>query len=238
MRTRIALLNASHNDPNTTRNFRRELDADLSEFSVTDGELPDGYDYDAFLVTGSRASVYWDEPWIEQTRDWVRGAIERDLPALGICWGHQLLADVLGGTVEPMGEYELGYRTVTHTGDDLFAGVPEEFTVFTTHSDAVTELPDGADLIAENDYGVHGFRHGDVFGLQSHPEYDPDTAESVVRGKDHLPAERIEAVCDGITEAAYADARPAKTVFENFTETIPTADPVADAATGSVAADD
>ena len=57
MGTRIALLNASHNDPNTTRNFRRELDADLSEFSVTDGDLPDGYGFDAVVVTGSRASV-------------------------------------------------------------------------------------------------------------------------------------------------------------------------------------
>ena len=249
MQPRIALLNASHNDPNTVRNFRRELDADLSEFSVTDGELPDAYDFDAFVVTGSRASVYWDEPWIEQTRTWVRGALERDLPALGICWGHQLLADVLGGTVEPMGEYELGYRTVTHSGDDLFAGVPEEFTVFTTHSDAVTELPADADRIAENDYGVHGFRCGDVYGLQSHPEYDPDTAEAVVRGKDHLPAERIEAVCDGITEAAYADARPAKNVFDNFLRAIGAADPAvgtatdataeaADSASGSVTADD
>ncbi|MFO7926316.1 MAG: type 1 glutamine amidotransferase [Halobacteriota archaeon] len=216
MKPRIALLDASHGNPDTPRNFRRELDGRLRRFSVVDREFPETYEFDAVVVTGSRASVYWDEPWIEETRRWVVGALERDLPTLGICWGHQLLADVLGGTVEPMGEYELGYWTVVHGGSSIFEGVPEEFTVFTTHSDAVTELPDGAELIAKNDYGIHGFRCGQVYGLQSHPEYDPETPESVVRGKDHLADERIEAGCEEITAANYEAATPAKTVFENF----------------------
>ncbi|MFQ3318269.1 MAG: GMP synthase (glutamine-hydrolyzing) [Natronomonas sp.] len=220
MRPRIALLDASHGDPNTPRNFRRELDADLTRFDASGGELPSSFEFDAFVVTGSRSSVYWEEPWIDETRSWARTAIDRGLPALGICWGHQLLADALGGTVEDMGEYELGYRTVRHTGDRLFEGVPESFTVFTTHSDAVTELPDGAERIAENDYGIHGFRHGDVYGVQAHPEYDARTAESVVRGKDHLSEERIEAVCAGITEDATADATAAKRVFDNFCATV------------------
>jgi len=215
MGLRIALLNASYDDSNTARNFGRELDGDLSVYSAVDRELPTSYEFDAVVVTGSRASVYEEEPWIADARDWVAGALDRGLPALGICWGHQLLADVLGGTVEPMGEYELGYRTVRHTGDDVFEGVPETFTVFTTHSDAVTDLPPGADRIAENEYGIQGFRHGNVYGLQSHPEYDPRTAEAVTRGKD-LPEERIESVCAGITEEAYAEATAAKRVFDNF----------------------
>jgi GMP synthase (glutamine-hydrolysing) len=220
MPPRIALLDASHGNPDTPRNFRRELDGDVRRFSVVDRELPDSGDIDAVVISGSRASVYWDEPWIAETRRWVQDAIDDGLPALGICWGHQLLADALGGTVEPMGEHELGYRTVTHAGADLFEGVPREFTVFTTHSDAVTELPDGAELIAENDHGIHGFKHGNVYGIQAHPEYDPQTAESVVRAKDHLPDERIESVCAGITEEAHDAAMDAKAVFENFHRTV------------------
>ena len=219
MRPRIALLDATRGDPTTPRNFPRELGGEVRRFPVVDREFPDVYGFDAIVVTGSRASVYWDEPWIEETRAWVREAVESGCPALGICWGHQLLADVLGGTVEPMGEYELGYRTVRHDGAALFDGVPEEFTVFTAHSDAVTELPEGAERIAENDYGIHGFRCGSVYGLQSHPEYDPETAASVVRGKD-LPEERIESVCSGITEARYEAAKPAKNVFDNFLEAV------------------
>lgn len=234
MRPRIALLDASHDDSHTVRNFRRELDADVERYSVVDGAFPAVDDTDAVVVSGSRASVYWDDPWIDETRAWTRTAIDRGLPALGICWGHQLLADVLGGVVEPMDEYELGYRTVRHTGADLFAGVPREFTVFTTHSDAVTSLPEGAELIAENDYGIHGFRHGDVYGVQSHPEYDPRTAESVVSGKDQLSDERIDAVLAGITEEAYDEARPAKRVFANFCRAIRTRS----SSGTSVAADD
>jgi GMP synthase (glutamine-hydrolysing) len=227
MAPQLALVNASYDDANTLRNFRRELDGEVTVHDARDGVFPAPSAYDGLVVTGSRASVYWDEPWIEEARAWGRGAVESATPALGICWGHQLLADAVGGTVGPMGEYELGYRTVRHSGDPLFDGVPEAFTVFTTHSDAVTDLPDDAAVIAENDYGIQGFRYGDVVGVQSHPEYDPETAEAVARAKD-LPDERIQAVCAGITEDAHADARTAKRVFDNFCQRAARSTPATD----------
>lgn len=214
-RPRLALLNAAHDGGPTTRNFRRELAADLVEFDATAGELPAHTAFDGVVITGSRSSVYWDEDWIRATKRWTREAVDAGLPALGVCWGHQLLADVLGGTVEDMGEYEIGYRTVSHHGGSLFDGVDEAFLVFTTHSDAVTELPPGADLLAENDYGVHGFRAGDVFGVQFHPEYDQATARRVTEGKD-LPDERMQRVLEGITGENYLRAAEAKQVFDNF----------------------
>jgi GMP synthase (glutamine-hydrolysing) len=208
---RIALLNASR-APSTPRNFRRELDGDLVEFDVH-RTVPDTFDFDAAVVTGSRASVYWEESWIDSLTEWVRTAAERGIPVLGICFGHQVLADALGGTVEDMGEYEIGYREVESDGLLL----DDTVTVFTTHSDTVTELPPGGTRTAENDYGIHGFRVGNAFGVQFHPEYDMDTAESVTRGKD-LPDERIQAVLDGITEENYAAACEAKSLFEAFTD--------------------
>ncbi|WP_132059169.1 type 1 glutamine amidotransferase [Halorussus amylolyticus] len=215
-RLRIAFLNAAHEGGDTRRNFRRELDADLVEFDATGGELPDGLDFDGVVVSGSRSSVYWDEEWIAPTKEWVGDAIDAGLPYLGICWGHQLLADVLGGEVADMGEYEIGYREVEHTGDsELFDGVDDRFTAFTTHSDAVVELPPGAEELASNDYSNHGFRKGHAFGVQFHPEYDMATAEKVASGKD-LPDERIQRVLDGIDDENYAKACEAKIVFENF----------------------
>lgn len=220
MRTRIALLNAAHDGADNRRNFRRELDADLVEYDVVDGDLPDSFAFDGCVLTGSRASVYREEPWIGDLRAWVGDAVDHGVPFLGVCFGHQLLADALGGTVEPMDEYEIGYRTVTHDGDSpLMDGVDEEFTVFTTHSDSVVELPTGAEQFAENDYGVHGFRADDVFAVQFHPEYDPSTAEMVSRGKDdQLSEERIQAVLDGVTEENHQAACEAKQLFANFTE--------------------
>jgi GMP synthase (glutamine-hydrolysing) len=226
-RPRIALLNASYDAANTRRNFRRELRASVEEFDLTAGHVPQELPHDAVVVTGSRASVYWDDDWIDTARETVREALDHDLPVLGVCWGHQLLADALGGTVEAMADREIGYRAVDLTAagreDPLFAGVDDPLLVFTTHGDAVTELPPGATLLAENDYGVQGFRDGRAVGVQFHPEYDRQTAREVTRGKD-LPEERIEAVLAGITAENYARASRAKALFGNFTDGLAPAD--------------
>jgi GMP synthase (glutamine-hydrolysing) len=217
-RLRVALLDASHGAAHTPRNFRREVDADLVEFDVTEGDRPTTFEFDAIVVSGSRASVYWDREWIPPLVDYVADAYDRDVPILGVCYGHQVLASALGGRVESMGEYELGYRTITRTADDeLLAGIADDFVAFTTHSDAVTELPEGAELLAENDYGVHAFRCGHAWGVQFHPEYDRDTAVEVTEGKD-LPEERIQSVLDGITAANYDAACRTKRLFDNFTD--------------------
>ncbi|MFB6163575.1 MAG: type 1 glutamine amidotransferase [Haloarculaceae archaeon] len=218
-RPRIALLNAAHDGADTRRNFRRELDADLVEFHCPSRDLPATVGFDGFVVTGSRASVYWDEPWIDETTAWVREAVDAGLPGLGVCFGHQLLADALGGTVADMGEYEIGYRTVEHDGTNrLLDGVAESFTVFTTHSDRVVEAPPDATVFAENDYGIHGFRTDRVFAVQFHPEYDMETAAAVTEGKDdQLSEARIQSVLDGITAENYAAACEAKQLFDNFT---------------------
>jgi GMP synthase (glutamine-hydrolysing) len=218
-RQRVAFLNAAHDPAATTRNFRRELDADLVEFHLPGGDWPSAFDYDAAVVSGSRSSVYWDEDWIAPAREWVAAAVAHGVPVLGVCFGHQLVADALGGDVEDMGRYEIGYRTVRHRDEEgvLFDGVDEEFLVFTTHSDAVTELPEGASVLAENEYGVHAFRAGHAFGVQFHPEYDMPTAKLVTKGKDdQLSEDRIQAVLDGVTPENYASACEAKQVFENF----------------------
>mgnify|MGYP000344973365 FL=1 len=215
-RLRIALLNAAHAAEDTRRNFEREIDADLVEFQCPEGELPASFEFDGCVVTGSSASVYWDEPWIGQLKEWVGEAVEAGLPFLGVCYGHQLLANVLGGQVEAMGEYEIGYRTIHRTEDtELLDGVDEEFTAFTTHSDRVRRAPPGATVFARNDYGIHGFRKGRVFAVQFHPEYDTTTAETVTEGKD-LPEETITAVLEGITEENYQAACEAKQLFDNF----------------------
>ena len=218
---RLALLNAAADHQNTARNFRRELDADLVEFTVQAGQLPSSFDFDGCVVTGSRASVYWDDDWIQPLKTWVGAAIDRGVPFLGVCFGHQLLADVLGGTVEDMGEYEIGYRDITHVGDEpLFVDINHEFRAFTTHSDRVSELPPGATKIAWNDYGIHGFRKDNVVAVQFHPEYDMDTARTVTNGKDELSPEKKAAVLSGITQENYHRACEAKILFDNFVRII------------------
>jgi GMP synthase (glutamine-hydrolysing) len=222
MGLRIALLNASYEPAETRRNFRREVDADLVEYHTPSGEIPETFGFDACLVTGSRASVYWDEPWIDGLESWVGGAIERGMPTLGVCFGHQLVATVLGGEVADMGEYELGYRTVRRRAETtLLAGTDRELTAFTTHSDHVSRLPPGATLLAANDYGVQGFREGDAFGVQFHPEYDMATAEQIARkylgDQRDIETAQAERVLAEIDAETYGDACSTKQLFDNFT---------------------
>jgi len=219
-RPRLALLNAALDSVHTPRNFRRELDADLAEFDVTAGHLPtdDGDAFDGVVVTGSKSSVYWDDAWIDDTERWVRDAVEWGLPVLGVCWGHQLLAEALGGTVEPMGEFELGYREVRQVGESrLLAGIDDPMYPFVSHGDAVTELPPGAEPIAENEYSNHGFALDRVHTVQFHPEYDAETARFVTEGKEFLPASYRQRVLDGITPEHYERSCGVKALFENFT---------------------
>lgn len=220
-RPRIAVLNTSYDAYNTRRNFRRELDADLVEYHVADGDIPETFDVDGFVVTGSRASVYWDEQWIADLEPWVSEAIDRDIPGLGICFGHQFLAHVLGGEIEDMGEYELGYTTVSRTGEStLLDELPDEFTIFETHSDRVVSLPPDARKIAENEYGIQGFETETVYSVQFHPEYDMETAREVTTGKESLSEERIQSVLDDIHEENYLKACGPKRLFENFTDAV------------------
>lgn len=219
-RPRLALLNASFWHQTTNRNFRRELDADLVEYDVTDGELPRDDDIDGVVITGSGAAVYDTDadPWIEPLLEWIEDGIDRGLLFLGICFGHQALAVALGGTVEAMGETEIGYREIEQVADcRLFEGIPDPFTVFTTHSDTVTELPPGATLIAENDYGVQGFTQDRIFGVQSHPEYDMETARAVIEEKD-LSEKREQTLLAAVTDEAFAGACKTKQLFDNFTD--------------------
>jgi GMP synthase (glutamine-hydrolysing) len=224
MTIEIAIVDASIGETPAERNLTRELDAPdvtVTTYAASEGMVPpaaagDTWCYDGVVISGSQTSVYDDESWIHELTAWARGVHRADVPVLGICWGHQFLAQALGGRVVDMGAYELGYRTVERVGDDpLFAGVPASFTAFETHSDRVAELPSGAVELARNDNGLQAFRLGSTYGVQFHPEYDRETAEWVIDTKG-LSGDRLRSVRQTVTDESVAAAREATHVFENY----------------------
>lgn len=228
---RIALLDASLGDTPAERNFRREVDAEIEAYKVSEGvdppsvAEPDDRSFDGAIISGSQASVYDDAAWIETVADWTRAAIRESVPILGVCWGHQLVAAATGGTVEPIGRYEIGYRTIEVTEEDpLFEGMPARFVAFETHSDEVTELPEDAVELARNDCTVQAFRIGSAYGVQFHPEYDLQTARWIVDGKDLHP-EREAAIREDLTRDRYREAATAIRVFDNFLDMVDDATP-------------
>lgn len=215
----FALLDASVGETPVRRNFRRELPGDVTVFEVSEGELPPDpgtVPFDGAVISGSQCSTYDDQPWIADVEDWARAAHDAGTVMLGVCWGHQLLAEALGGRVADMGERELGYRTVRRVGaSQLFNGVSRTFTAFETHTDAVVELPEDARVTARNDAGLQGFQLGRTYGVQFHPEYDLEAARWVIERKDISERDR-QAALDTVTEDTHAAAAQARLVFENF----------------------
>lgn len=227
----LALIDASLGTPHAKRNFQREVDASLTIYDANEGEIPPPIgdpepiqtdegpvqSFDGVIISGSQSSVYDDHrSWIQTLSRWTEGAIADGLPILGVCWGHQLLAQILGGTVKG-GSYELGYVEVTQEQDDpIWDGLPNPFTVFATHSDHVVEMPPDATLLASNDTGVQAFRYEQVYAVQFHPEYDLQTAKAMIDSKDTLPPEEKQAALDTCTDTNVEAATAAKRIFDNF----------------------
>ena len=225
----LALIDTSLGTPHAERNFTREVDATLTVYNANEGEIPppigdpesgptqDGtpQSFDGIIISGSQSSVYDDRPWIQELSRWVEGAIADGMPILGVCWGHQLLAQLLGGTVKG-GSYELGYVQVEQEVDDpIWNGIPNPFTVFATHSDHVVALPRDATLLASNETGVQAFRQQQVYAVQFHPEYDLRTAKAMIHSKD-LPERDIQTALDTCTDDNVTAAKTAKQIFQNF----------------------
>ncbi|MBN2172274.1 MAG: GNAT family N-acetyltransferase [Candidatus Krumholzibacteriota bacterium] len=138
--------------------------------------LPPHDAVDAVLVGGTpiSANAVDDHDFLRRERDWLAQALARGLPCLGICFGAQVLAGLLGGAVTRCAEMEIGVAELALTdagrADPLLAGFPDRFPVFQWHADAFAPPP-GARLLIEGAACRHQlFRRGTVVGLLFHLE--------------------------------------------------------------------
>ena len=204
--------------------FMSAASGDVSRFHVWHAlldDIPPPAPWDGVFISGSPASAYDDRPWIARVARLALDEIEAGTPVLGVCFGHQLLAQALGGRVEKNpGGREVGTLPVELTelgaADPLFTGLPRAFPCFHGHSDAVTELPPGAECLASSVLTpVQSFRLGErVRGIQFHPEFTIDIVRYILA----RDAERL--VEDGISaaevEAGLAETPVARRVLDNF----------------------
>lgn len=145
---------------------------------VAAGEpLPDPDTIAGAVITGSASMVTDRAAWSERAAAWIRDAIDAETPMFGVCYGHQLMAHALGGSVGwlPAGR-EMGTRAITRhgrEGSDWLAGLPAKFSAHTTHRQSVLEPPRGAEIIASSELDPHQLLRYAPYAIstQFHPEF-------------------------------------------------------------------
>ena len=171
-------IDAEH--PGILREFMRDDGVRWDTVRLDHGEVIPSLDgYDAVVAMGGPMDV-WEEdvhPWLVSEKAAIAEAVrERELPFLGVCLGHQLLADALGGSVSAMRAPEVGILDVELTGegrsDAVIGSAPQTFKALQWHGAEVTRLPQGAEVLARSPAcPVQAFRVGAAaFGIQYHVE--------------------------------------------------------------------
>jgi GMP synthase (glutamine-hydrolysing) len=206
--------------------FRHAIDASV-ELSVLDPRVeavsPDALEgIGAVVITGSPHAVFEPHPWIPSLEALVREAVTvRELPLLGVCFGHQLLAQSFGGEVtrNPRGR-EMGTITVRLNDlgrdDALFHRIPHEFRAHATHRDTVLRAPPSARVLASSDKdGCQSFKVGrHAWGVQFHPEITAPILRGYVRAREAVL--RGEGACPVAVHDGILDTVEGATVLGNF----------------------
>ena len=191
-----------------------EVDARTAE------ALPEPEGFGGLIVTGSASSVTERAPWMLRIEAYLARAVEREQPLLGICFGHQLLGQALGGRVErnPRGR-EMGTVELRITEDDPLLDrsiVPA--LAHATHVDSVTVLPKTARVLASTELEPHAaLRFGErAWGVQFHPEFDErvmaeyiQTRAALLTDEGRSPSAMLDAI---------SPARAGRVVLRRFVE--------------------
>ncbi|WBU55948.1 type 1 glutamine amidotransferase [Paracoccus sediminicola] len=158
---------------------------EFENYHVENMQFPGSvHDAEGWLLTGSRHGAYEPHDWIPPLEDFIRNAYAASVPLVGICFGHQIIAQALGGKVE---KYARGWSVGAQDYD--FAG--ETLTLNAWHQDQVTQRPDGAEIAGQNEFCENAalIYPGRAYTVQAHPEFKDDFVEGLIetRAKGVVP---------------------------------------------------
>lgn len=160
--------------------FARLLDGHgfaFRTFRVVEGQFPDSvHECDGWLITGSKHGVYEDHPWLPPLEDFIRRAYAERVPVVGICFGHQIVAQAMGGRVEKFaGGWSVGPTSYDFDGETI--------TLNAWHQDQVIERPASASVLASSDFCQNAALLYDdrALTIQAHPEFTPAFVDGLMK---------------------------------------------------------
>lgn len=165
---------------------------DVSSYDVEHGALPGRpEDHAAYLVTGSPAGVYDDRPWIDGLRGFLQQA-KGKTTLVGICFGHQIMAEAFGGRVEKSDEgWGIGLHRYEVIESAPWMDDANAISIPVSHQDQVVALPPHSRILAASaftPFGMIGYDDQPAMSMQCHPEFDPDYAKALIEiRRERLP---------------------------------------------------
>ena len=156
----------------------------LTTYRCDEGQMPDSLsEQDGWMCSPSRLSVYDDHAWLRDVEQLLRDMVAAESPYVGICFGHQLMAQALGATVRKADYgWGIGAKTYEIVSPQTWMDSSDNVVLAASHQDQVQELPSGAQLLARADYcPIGGMMIGErAWTLQVHPEFSPALADSLL----------------------------------------------------------
>ena len=145
----------------------------------------------AYIITGSPAGVYENLPWIEPLKAFLRNAKE-NAKLVGVCFGHQLMAEAFGGKVEKSRKgWGVGLQTYEVTGRASWMDEADRVSIPVSHQDQIVVQPPATAVLAASDFtpfGVLAWTDQPAISMQFHPEFEPDYARALIElRRDSLP---------------------------------------------------
>ncbi len=152
--------------------------------------LPTSIECDAYVITGSRHSVYEELPWLPPLVTFLEQVLAAGKKVIGVCFGHQLMAHYFGGRVQAADQgWAVGVHRTRVLRTYPWMSVPmSAVSLLSSHKDQVTDLPPGAELYLSSDFcPLAGFTMGDqVITVQGHPEFQKDYSSALMQMRQEM----------------------------------------------------
>ncbi|MFT5658072.1 MAG: GMP synthase-like glutamine amidotransferase [Gammaproteobacteria bacterium] len=182
---------------------------EYQSYSVIRGEMPTSIDdCDGWLITGSRHGAYEKLDWMLRLESFIRELHKASKPLVGVCFGHQIIAQALGGKVS---KSDKGWGIGLHSyqvdkPQKWMSTSAEAVRIYAFHQDQVAELPADAEVFCQSDFCPYaGLTYGDsIISVQAHPEFEADYEHALIDmyGGNIVPESVATAAIEGMQDAA------------------------------------